>query len=426
MRTRSRSTILTQHTFAPTSFTELGYHCAGGPPYGGTTSHSGTVGFTPSYIDETMVDSLGKDKPHPVKHRKYTQECDVPMGSSRWAWAVGNGGGSVIEDFDNGRTNNVRAYSSYSHFQSWDGSSFPPEWVDDTAAYNEAGLINDLLQQAKQLKADVALNVIEAGQIVPSIRSLALSLPNMAKNWRSLRKVIRTASGGYLAWKFGVSPILSDVMSIVRYMPRIKDAVKRHERGQKSRFSRVIPMDVKITSSPYAAGYNYINGYPSYKWGWSGFAHKAPEIRYVLVVKPRSANGSALSKSIDFVTSRFSSSPASLAWELVPFSFVVDWFVDLRTALSRADAFIGYHPYEIYSFTKSVSYELETQAWLTGHSPCNGSTILDIVSKHRYKYYERSLVGSSPLATVNPRFGKSQAAISVALISQALSRIGAK
>jgi hypothetical protein len=429
MRTRNKVTNTTVLFFPATSYTEFGNSCSGvGGTFGGTTSHT-DVTYIPSYSKETMHDGLGKDVPHTCHHRKYTQHCEVPSGSSRWAYMSGHGP-SIVVDNDNGRTNAVRSQSMYSAFEPWvvgtnGASDYPPYWNVTMPSFDETVVKNNLLQNARQLKADVMLNIIEAGQIVPSIRSLTNSLPNMARNWRQLRKVIKTASGSYLAWKFGVSPILQDIMAINRFLPRMKDSLKRHESSSHSRFSYTAPIQAYMTPSPYASGYNHMNGYPTYKWNWNGVSHREAEVRFVLVVKPTSSRSSGLVKDIDFALSRFSSSPASLAWELVPFSFVVDWFVDLRSLLSKADSFIGFNPYEIVSFTKSVSYEFETQTQLTGHSPCDGSTILSVESSHRYKHYERSLVGASPLVVSNPRFGKSQAAVSAALISQALSSIGA-
>jgi hypothetical protein len=126
---------------------------------------------------------------------------------------------------------------------------------------------------------------------------------------------------------------------------------------------------------------------------------------------------------------RFATSPASLAWELVPFSFVLDWFVDLRGTLQALDKLVGFSPYKVSSFTRSYSYELQSDYYLETYSPCNGSLLQRLRQcSASYRHYERSAgVSNSALPSWNPRFGKNQAGISAALIAQQLSKLaGAK
>lgn len=315
-----------------------------------------------------------------------------------------------------------------SAFSSWDVTSqageLPVRWsVPSSFALNETSMKNDVLERARGLKADVALNIIESSQIWPSVKSLATSLPKMAANWGNLRRVIRTASGGYLAWKFGVSPILQDMIAIHKYAGRMSRDLKKYSEGAKHRITRSAVIPIVFDSSPTVDGvYNNI------KWGERthlGSVLKTPTVRYVLVVKPRSVD-SAVNK-LDFFTSRFSSSPASLAWELVPFSFVLDWFVDLRGTLRAVDDAIGGTPYDIVNFTRSFSYELAANVDHTYRNTCDGSQLSKSnVGQVRYIHYERIPVSTTTTKALwKPRFGKNQAAISAALIGQMISRSAA-
>jgi hypothetical protein len=149
-----------------------------------------------------------------------------------------------------------------------------------------------------------------------------------------------------------------------------------------------------------------------------------PEVRYVLVVRPKIKYSLAFFQKADFVLSRFASSPASLAWEKIPFSFVIDWFVDVRGALNGLDNLLGTSPWEVVSFTRSFSYGLRTQATCKTFSPCDSSVLMDfLTATAEYKSYERSLASGGPMPIWSPRFGKSQAAISAALITQALLKL---
>lgn len=152
----------------------------------------------------------------------------------------------------------------------------------------------------------------------------------------------------------------------------------------------------------------------------------ASEIRYVLVVKPSSRYSDPFFKMVDFALSRFATSPAALAWELVPFSFVVDWFVDVRGVLNGIDKLVGFRPFDIVSFTRSHSYKVSTDAFLDINSPCGGS-IATVRYTGEYIHYDRGLVSPSTIKLAGKsRFGKNQMAISAALITQALTRTSSK
>lgn len=431
MRTRNKDSIHSSVSYAAgQNYTEFGVPC---DPlinqFGGNATYGSSASFVPSYAWETMQDEVGRSGSHPVIHRKYLQECKVPSGNHPGSYGLPAPLGSIVTTYDAGRTFNVRAASSYNAFSGWSRTNkdaLPAYWVDSTAAINETGVRNELLEKAAQLKADALLNLVEANQIVPSVQSLVYSMPKMAKNWKSIRKVIRTASGGYLAWKFGISPILSDIMAVHRFIPKASAALKRHAELAASRFSKAIPLTLTLQDSPYSNGYNPINGVNQYAWDWTGGPLDKPsEIRYVLVVRPNTRYHTDFFAKADGLLSRFATSPASLAWEKVPFSFVIDWFVDLRATLGALDKVVGFSPFQIVSFTRSKQYHLTTHASFRSYSCCNGGMLWEILSDHEYQHYERSIVSAQSILPVwKPRVGKNQAAISVALISQMLTSIG--
>jgi hypothetical protein len=102
----------------------------------------------------------------------------------------------------------------------------------------------------------------------------------------------------------------------------------------------------------------------------------------------------------------------------------VDWFVDLRGALRGIDNLVTVQPYKVVSLTKSLRYALATDAILEPCSPCTaGGTVLSKGSVSvEFEHYERSSLSSTALLpTIRGRFGKNQAAITAALITQALA-----
>jgi hypothetical protein len=296
----------------------------------------------------------------------------------------------------------------------------PSCWsIASLSSVDELSLKDDVIEKAHELKADVLLDLIEGNQMWPTIVELATCLPNMARNWKSIRKVLKTASNAYLAYKFGIKPVISDIMAINRHLPKIQKDLKEHSDGDEHRFSRV-----RELVASFNGGHRPPVG-SLYVHNATGSVIDAPTVRYVLVVKPNVKYMSDFFKKADFVLSRFATSPASLAWELVPFSFVVDWFVDLRSALRSLDNLVGFEPFTVVSFSRSYSYRLGTSWYTENLSPCN---LVGLgpwpQGASQYRLYERSPVttsGSYP--RWQPRFGKNQAGISAALITQQLSKL---
>lgn len=111
--------------------------------------------------------------------------------------------------------------------------------------------------------------------------------------------------------------------------------------------------------------------------------------------------------------------PAVVAWDLVPFSFVIDWFLPVGKFLNSFDAQLG------FSLRNGCgSYELKSYASLT-ESYSNGSSVSGFADAREY---QRDGVGSFPLpnfgSRVQPLSGSIwRAATSVALVVQQLSRL---
>jgi hypothetical protein len=285
---------------------------------------------------------------------------------------------------------------------------------------SDAVATNDVFERASALVADVPLNIIESSQIWPSLRSLTTSLPNMAKNWRDLRKFIRTGSSGFLAWKFGVSPILNDLSNIAKFAPDIRRQFERHKRSKPTRTSKVYPLNPTFGLNGYS---ETRNGFTVLLDHYQGIAQGTCEVRYVIVHKPNVPQyQSDAFASLDFVLKRFTTTPAQLAWERIPFSFMLDWFVDVRGALRKVDESLGIKPFDIISSTKSITYSLATDAFKRLRNSKTGGQISDSkTGSVSYKHYERSVLPTGRFwPSWKSRFGKNQAAITAALIGQKL------
>jgi hypothetical protein len=419
MRTRTRNVV--HRTYNKGAYTANAVHafCVGSPPSSNTVTNVGAYGpIITKFTEERISDETGKGQPHAVIHRRLDAEIseyeDVKFSStvdSRPCITTYTDPAPFWVDWNR---------SIYDAEMSWSVSNDatpPPNWtVNALTQDQDMDLRTSLLERARELKADALLNIVEGNQIWPAIRSLAVSLPQMRQDWRNIRKVIKTASGAYLAWKFGVSPILSDIMSINRYLPRMGRDIKRHAEQPTLRYSTHREL-LTTFGPPYEWDIS-----PYIRYSRQGLSITRPEVRYVLAVRPKTKYMSEFFNSLDLVLSRFATSPARLAWERIPFSFIADWFVDIKGCLNWLDKLVGQEPFEIKSFTRSYTYHLRTDRFVELKSSCSGMR-LDTwkMATAEYKHYERSLVSGGAYAPRwKPRFGKNQAAISAALIAQML------
>jgi hypothetical protein len=322
-------------------------------------------------------------------------------------------------------SNNARKLNRMAMPPSVGGTSAPSNWSVSIPVVSDSIVYANLKSKASELKADVLLNVLEANQIWPSLRTLATSLPNMAQNWRKLtrRRLISTASANFLSWKFGIAPIIGDLTNIVKFAPDIKRQFDVFQRNGNKTYSQMIMGTASYSRGPenqVANGKNYL------EHTFQGIPLMTPTVRYVLVVKPNVPR--YLSDSIsrlDFLMRRFTTSPAQLAWERIPFSFVADWFVDIRNVLGKIDDSIGVSPFEVVSFTKSTKWHLRTEQFSTLRTVCATQQTLDNIRlcSVEDKHYERSVLSPGFMPEWKPRYGKSQAGITAALIGQQLSRL---
>jgi hypothetical protein len=437
MRIRSRDIILEE---AVRSAGEHNYlftkHCGGGTSGSSTPLTRGALNISTHLIRERIADDLGRGQPHVCLHRREDRKIVTGDGLTQGTTGPGGSFGVGVED-----TPKMLSGVNYNIHEAvtglWDLTDFtepPPRWFVSYPDFDESVVINNLHDKARQLSADVLLNIVEANQMWPSMNSLTTDLitdlpsstgrrKRLTKErlWKAIRSQLKTRSGQFLAWKFGIAPILSDMIKIHKELPLISDKIKRFVNEDANRYSQVIDGSAHYTVPSFDE--TIVNGVNVWEDSGQGVVNVLPHWRYVLVVKPNNRlKASDFIEKTDFFLRRYASSPADLAWELIPYSFVVDWFVDVRGVLRALDRLVGVEPYKVVSFTRSRSYELATTSTSTRRNPCGGGAVASgACGTSVFRNYERSIVSNPAFwPSWKPRFGKNQAAISAALITQAL------
>lgn len=167
---------------------------------------------------------------------------------------------------------------------------------------------------------DLGIALAEAGSTKRMIRNTLRVLNHARKlkppgGYGSTRDI----ANGYLQWKYGWKPLLGDVYGAANESIRV--VINKLERIQ--------------ASARVPEGRTYVRKYASY-----GSSTDVPVER---TVSEGSFSGCKIGVSLEIPEDSFrldrwtSVNPASIAWELVPYSFVVDWFVDIGSYLRNIE-----------------------------------------------------------------------------------------
>jgi len=294
-------------------------------------------------------------------------------------------------------------------------------------------------------EVDSLLNVIESPELVTSAQSMYNAVfPAVQRRVSDTRLTMKQArqyfsrfssfiAGGYLYYSFGIAPLISDM----RKLSRNTDAYKRRLRNVLKNAGREITIHHSCSGSVSSSLVN-VAAYPLASWGnspdvgktWTATVYATATPRKVCTIKgirDQRYNTESF-QTLDFLASRFGSSgPASFLWERIPFSFVVDWFLDLSGVLNSldnaltgnnkriTDSCIGYK-WSALSAVAKLRDSVSTPSTEDGRQIALVETSL----YHRYPVSPTTTVGLSG------RFGKKQVSITAALIGQMAANLATK
>lgn len=114
--------------------------------------------------------------------------------------------------------------------------------------------------------------------------------------------------------------------------------------------------------------------------------------------------------------------PLEVAWELVPFSFVADWFLPIGNYLSALDVPFRYNHIGGTTGVRRVTQDVWSNPTSTYYSTATGSAV------HMCTYVQRTPLTSAPIPSITEftaefNVGAARAISSISLLSQQLSRL---
>jgi len=250
-----------------------------------------------------------------------------------------------------------------------------------------------------------------------------LGRDRVKRNLARFSRAGKAASGLYLMYSFGIAPLFSDMRKMESVLRDTKSGLDKHLRKRKKALVSVHRQCGYTFSYIDPVGGHDISyldvGSLRFRARLSGDKNR----RTCTVRGYRDVDyDSAAFKRLDYAVSRFGvTGPASFVWELIPFSFVVDWFLDLRHITNTLDNLLTGNSKRIVDICVSDKYQITESGYLnSGYNPTTQGRLMCTVTTNQYT---RNPVTSYNKIGVSGRFGKKQASLTAALLYQKVANL---
>lgn len=324
----------------------------------------------------------------------------------------------------------------------WDVTSMPNLWDTKSVSHLSDAAITSCLKQLKRERVNLGVAFGERKQVVRMFQGTTRTINKQVENyvnkrpadWRKAKRTLpfsvgRLVPGGsllsrvqemrkrlpnsYLELTYGWTPLLNDLYGTCQALAEQDVRGNRYHASVRS-FSAETDREVQEIS----------------------YSHFSPKCGYDLISTVHRRVNVRLDYELDnILLQQFSSlgltNPVAILWELVPYSFVLDWLLPLGGWLSVMDASLGWKFKGGSQSVKRTKYGSGGPFRIIQHSgifdPTHKVTFARSIAdaKLEQEQFERTVFTSSPLPTVprfrNP-FSPRRTANALALLSQALNR----
>lgn len=340
-----------------------------------------------SYLNAIIWDGNGRDHPHYcTHHRQQLLQSGVATGTFNEYRIKATSSNPSSAYLDSVLAHNVEFACSGSTRKSYSVS-------DDEVRRR----INDAVISLASSPIDRAMNLPRAILELKDTKQTCRSARKLFQYVRRYPKVgwigatVAQVANAYLAWQFGIKPTIADVETFMGTIPkRFEVGVRKvhYAKGQPVRAGiRVIHPEQKALMAPWVCAYvdkktvrvspgvtNTYNAFTSGGFGSTTATEGSSSGHYVN--SARWPYGAALSIAANEVSGcvfgrvandfdadisalqslQIAGDPLSTGWELTPFSFLVDWFVDLGQWIRNANRL---------NAARGLGFKLEDGIWLS-------------------------------------------------------------
>jgi REP element-mobilizing transposase RayT len=272
------------------------------------------------------------------------------------------------------------------------------------------------------------LNIVESPDFIHGLHSIKSSFSARGSTPSRIWRNSRAISGGYLYYAFGIAPLISDLKKINTSLSSINDDIKQYLRAIKG--DKIAHYRCQGEFKPFLINADsrysqYTNNNDTSFWH-CGFKPWFPPRRIVTVRGswPIIYNLEAFNK-LQYLIDRFGSAgPASFAWERLPFSFVVDWFVDLSSIFDTLDSVFRQDNANIKDISLSEKYAIDLPVFKHKMADWISDKDGTQIATNTLKYYHREPLKSQLFQVgASGRFGKRQLGLTAALLHQLVASL---
>jgi hypothetical protein len=250
------------------------------------------------------------------------------------------------------------------------------------------------------------------------------SAPIWDRTFGALRKMANKLSWVNLAWQFAVQPTLADAKAIGKIIDQYKSSLSELIRKagilQRRHYKRpcdIISLPARVErASGQVRGQFYMKWFSRHEWNSRPMYHASCLFDY-----DASRLHSQLGRVESLIHSFGVSKMASVLWEAIPYSFVVDWFVGIGDLIdSLEDSILDPLPIVIHDFSHSLKYEyktiLEVETSYNGGSTYSTGT--DYYMRRQSVYERRRDVPSlwDSLSARSPNLNKAGLGLSIIVL----------
>lgn len=180
-------------------------------------------------------------------------------------------------------------------------------WSENIAQFRKtADTLNDRLVQVARFAGH-----LRRGNFSQAARALKMPRPQKVSSSKAL-------SANYLEYTYGVAPLLSDISSSVSILTDTEFATRK----------------IRASAWDYWSDYSPSQGSDANGY-WTSRGFQSCRIKVGIFAQARVTNPNL------FLAGSMGLIDPALPWKLVPFSFVVDWFVNVEQVISSMTGFLG-------------------------------------------------------------------------------------
>jgi hypothetical protein len=227
------------------------------------------------------------------------------------------------------------------------GATLQPLSEAQWDAYDQGALSSMLPSMAKGVSlVNFILELKDFKHLVKGREALIASFKRTIRRLKGKNReksLIKLASEGVLLKEFAIDPFISDVSKIIKDLinleSRLAELIRRQGTPQTRHYS--IPIEV----SGVSPGRQYIASNLLGSYTWSGKVHQIWEFyarEYLLLPTYTATVRYTYRLNMEYITrtrvildTLGVRLDPSILWNAIPFSFMVDWFVDIQGLLAR-------------------------------------------------------------------------------------------